>query len=185
MSIQRLITAAVAVCCTLWLAGCADSKSPVVPSALGHVQGVEAENTAIFRDIPYAAPPIANLRWRAPQPPEPWKNVLDVSEYGPACWQITNTGNSAFLTMLTEGSGMSGFGQWVVRTFAGFADMLEMMNWLNTCRATGATSQRPVIRMAKIYLLGLLLMLSSPKKWRLVMSAVTAGPLHAPIVMRL
>jgi hypothetical protein len=52
MSIQRLITAAVAVCCTLWLAGCADSKSPVVSTAFGPVQGVEADNTAIFRDIP-------------------------------------------------------------------------------------------------------------------------------------
>ncbi len=111
------------VCYSLWLAGCADSKSPVITTSYGPVQGISLDNTAMFRDIPYAAPPVAELRWRAPQPPQPWQDVLDVSEYGPACWQITDTGNSEFLTMLTEGSGMSGIGQWAVKSFAGFADL--------------------------------------------------------------
>lgn len=118
------VTALLAVtCCALWLGGCADSKTTVITTTYGPVQGIELDETAVFRDIPYAAPPVNDLRWRAPQPPEPWENVLPVTEYGPACWQITDTGNSEFLTMLTEGSGMSSFGQWAVTTFAGFADL--------------------------------------------------------------
>lgn len=119
----RVPTLLAVACCALWLAGCADAKTTVITTTYGPVQGIELDETAVFRDIPYAAPPVNDLRWRAPQPPEPWEHVLQVAEYGPACWQITDTGNSEFLTMLTEGSGMSSFGQWVVTTFAGFADL--------------------------------------------------------------
>ena len=123
MAAKLSIIAVAAACCSFWLAGCADSKSPVITTSYGPVQGIRVDNTAMFRDIPYAAPPIAELRWRAPQPPQPWQEVLDVSQYGPACWQITDTGNSEFLAMLTEGSGMSSIGQFIVKRFAGFADL--------------------------------------------------------------
>src|SRR4029077_11927305 len=41
----------------------------------GVVEGEEAGGLAIFRGIPYAAPPVGALRWLAPQPPEPWSGV--------------------------------------------------------------------------------------------------------------
>ena len=123
MFIKQVLRLSVLVCTALGLAGCGDSRSSIVATTYGPVQGVEIDNTEIFRDIPYAAPPTADLRWRAPQPPQPWTQVLDVSAYRPMCWQVTESGNSEFLTLLTEGSGMSGFGQWAVKTFAGFADM--------------------------------------------------------------
>lgn len=136
------------VCWALCLAGCADSKSRVVTTSYGPVQGVAVDNTEIFRDIPYAAPPIADLRWRAPQPPQPWSEVLDVSAYRPICWQVTDSGNSEFLTLLTEGSGMSGVGKWAVNTFAGFADMpvdedCLTLNVVSPTRA--ATEKLPVM----------------------------------------
>ena len=123
MFIKQVLRLSLLVCTALGLAGCGDSRSSIVATTYGPVQGVEIDNTEIFRDIPYAAPPTADLRWRAPQPPQPWTEVLDVSAYRPMCWQVTESGNSEFLTLLTEGSGMSGFGQWAVKTFAGFADM--------------------------------------------------------------
>lgn len=83
MSIQRLITAAVAVCCTLWLAGCADSKSPVVSTAFGPVQGVEADNTAIFRDTPYT------LRRQSQTCAGVRRSPLSL---GKTCWTSLNTG---------------------------------------------------------------------------------------------
>src|SRR5438067_4552398 len=41
----------------------------------------------IFRGIPFAAPPVRALRWRAPQPVKPWKGVRKAAEFGPRCMQ--------------------------------------------------------------------------------------------------
>jgi para-nitrobenzyl esterase len=40
-----------------------------------------------FRGIPFAAPPVGPLRWRAPQPVAPWTDVRDASRFGPRCMQ--------------------------------------------------------------------------------------------------
>jgi para-nitrobenzyl esterase len=41
----------------------------------------------VYRGIPFAAPPVGNLRWRAPQPPASWQGVREANEFSKACWQ--------------------------------------------------------------------------------------------------
>jgi para-nitrobenzyl esterase len=41
----------------------------------------------VYRGIPYAAPPVGELRWKAPQPPASWKGVRQATEFSNACWQ--------------------------------------------------------------------------------------------------
>ncbi|XP_073955396.1 juvenile hormone esterase-like [Choristoneura fumiferana] len=41
-----------------------------------------------FKGIPYAAPPVGDLRFKAPQPPAPWEGVRSAKEFGPICYQI-------------------------------------------------------------------------------------------------
>ncbi len=54
----------------------------------GQVSGVELDgNVTVFRGIPFAAPPVGDLRWRAPQPPVPWQGVRVAETFGPACMQ--------------------------------------------------------------------------------------------------
>jgi para-nitrobenzyl esterase len=55
----------------------------------GKVEGKLAADgkVRVFLGIPYAAPPVGNLRWRAPQPPAKWKDVKSVTAYGPRCMQ--------------------------------------------------------------------------------------------------
>lgn len=53
----------------------------------GDVEGVlDGTDLAVYKAIPYAAPPVGELRWKAPQPAKPWKGVLkaeDVAKWPP------------------------------------------------------------------------------------------------------
>jgi len=55
----------------------------------GIVEGLNAATPGVrvFRGIPFAAPPIGELRWKAPQPVRPWKGVVKATEFGPRCMQ--------------------------------------------------------------------------------------------------
>jgi len=61
---------------------------PVVETTLGEVRGVIEDGVAVYRGIPYAAPPVGELRWRAPQPARGWEGTLDAADYGPVCPQM-------------------------------------------------------------------------------------------------
>jgi len=58
-----------------------------VPTTEGPVVGVRGEAATTWKGIPYAAPPVGPLRWRAPQVPAVREMPLDASELGPACPQ--------------------------------------------------------------------------------------------------
>src|SRR5947209_1434985 len=58
-----------------------------VTTAQGQVYGLVQAGVASFRGIPYAAPPIGDLRWRPPQPAVSRPEILLAREYGPPCLQ--------------------------------------------------------------------------------------------------
>jgi len=53
----------------------------------GSVQGTSAKDPSVrvFRGIPFAAPPVGDLRWKDPQPPAKWEGVRMATEFGPVC----------------------------------------------------------------------------------------------------
>jgi para-nitrobenzyl esterase len=53
----------------------------------GQLQGVVADGVASFKGIPFAAPPVSDLRWKAPQPAKPWTGVRKADTYAPGCMQ--------------------------------------------------------------------------------------------------
>ena len=61
---------------------------PVATQA-GLVSGVPARDPTItvYKGIPFAAPPVGDLRWKAPQPPLPWAGVRKADQFGPSCPQ--------------------------------------------------------------------------------------------------
>jgi para-nitrobenzyl esterase len=67
----------------------------IVKTESGLVSGIPGIDTSImvFKGIPFAAPPVGDLRWKAPQPPIPWKGVRMANEYCKPCIQNLTLSN--------------------------------------------------------------------------------------------
>ncbi len=62
----------------------------------GEVQGIVTESISIFKGIPFAAPPVGDLRWKAPAPVQAWTGIKKADAFGPACMQASGAmGNTA------------------------------------------------------------------------------------------
>ena len=53
------------------------AQTPVLSVEGGQIQGVRGEvpGVSIYKGIPYAAPPVGDLRWKKPQPVVPWEGI--------------------------------------------------------------------------------------------------------------
>ena len=61
--------------------------APRVTIDTGTLEGLDTAGVVVFRGIPYAAPPVEQLRWKPPQPPKNWSGVRDASKLGHNCQQ--------------------------------------------------------------------------------------------------
>lgn len=94
MAKLRELVSTTAFAAALALGGCGGSDDPsndgLVSVSYGDLQGVDdsaTTGTLAWKGIPYAKPPVGELRWRAPVAPEPWKGVRDATKFGQACLQ--------------------------------------------------------------------------------------------------
>ena len=53
----------------------------------GLVQGVQQGDLTVYKGLPFAAPPLGNMRWRAPQPVQAWSGVKLLNHFAPRCMQ--------------------------------------------------------------------------------------------------
>ena len=60
---------------------------PVVRTDAGQVSGKANSEIDSFLGIPFAQPPVGQLRWRAPQPVTPWQGVRPAEKFGKSCVQ--------------------------------------------------------------------------------------------------
>ncbi len=66
-------------------------NDPVVAVSTGRLRGSLTPNgVAVFKNIPFAQPPVGDLRWRAPLPAKAWTGVRDGTAFGPMCHQTGN-----------------------------------------------------------------------------------------------
>lgn len=91
----------------------------------GKVAGVpgRSSDVTVFRGIPYAAPPVGDLRWRAPQPPARWEGVRLADRFGPVSPQPVTPAIQALGLDMSE-------------------DCLHLNIWTG---ATSAEERRPVL----------------------------------------
>lgn len=84
--VPKLISAVVALSFASGPAAATATAGPIVTQE-GLVEGVEEDGVRVFKGIPFAAPPVGDLRWRAPAPPAPWPGVLKADRFSPICVQ--------------------------------------------------------------------------------------------------
>jgi len=63
--------------------GCSQKQPKPVKVEEGLLQGMYEDDLTIYKGVPFAAPPVGDLRWRAPQPAEKWEGVRMATEFAP------------------------------------------------------------------------------------------------------
>ena len=76
-----------------------ETGGPVVHTPFGALEGIwsdEAAGVSVFRGVPFAQPPVGDLRWRPPVALDAWDGIRAATEFGSACWQARNPDNSPY-----------------------------------------------------------------------------------------
>ncbi len=125
------------------LAGCAGvGRQPAAPelreTRYGLVRGVNdsaASGTYVWKGIPFARPPVGDLRWQPPQAPEAWQGERDATRFGQACLQIGRIYGPGANNRFDETIGQT------LNTPVGSEDCLTLNIW----RPANAQAQLPVL----------------------------------------
>jgi para-nitrobenzyl esterase len=81
---RMLRFAAVAACAAVWLE---IAMAAPVKTEGGLVEGIVADGLTVYKGIPFAAPPVGDLRWRAPQRAPKWQGARKADAFAPGCVQ--------------------------------------------------------------------------------------------------
>lgn len=127
--------AAAFACVSLAVAG---SGSVTVEG--GVISGSTVNGVRIFKGIPFAAPPVGDLRWKPPHPAEPWDGVRAADAFGAQCPQLPYPQDSPYYSPpRDEAEDCLYLNVW---TAASAGDRLPVMVWIHgggLTRGTGAT----------------------------------------------
>lgn len=87
---MKTIIFSITITVVVIMAGCSKLPPEQVKVEQGIVQGTIEDGLTVFKGIPFAAPPVGDLRWKAPQPAPKWEGVKVTTEYAPAAFQGGN-----------------------------------------------------------------------------------------------
>ncbi len=84
---NRIVKALIVATALTAIPAAAQNAGPTARTDSGSVRGQTAEGVESWKGIPFAAPPVGPLRWRAPQPAAKWTGVRDATQYSSDCMQ--------------------------------------------------------------------------------------------------
>ena len=94
----------------------------------------------VYAGIPYAAPPVGELRWREPQDPVPWEGVLRADTFAPMSMQVVNSNLYSSLAQII------GYHDYQISLHDNFRDAVsEDSLYLNIWKPAGEQEKLPVI----------------------------------------
>jgi para-nitrobenzyl esterase len=148
------------------------SETPQVRVRTGILQGVvdASSHVAVYKGIPYAKPPLGDLRWRPPAPALVWKGIRDAREFGHACLQPPSQPTSVYYGSMASMSEDC----LTLNVWAPFgARQLPVMVWIHGGSLVGGSSsesmydgikiaQQGIVFVSINYRLGLLGYLAHP-----------------------
>lgn len=76
------------ILCFAAAANCQDGPGPMVDTSSGRIVGLYTDQAKVFRSVPYARPPIGELRWKDPERVLPVPGILQTTEDPPGCPQV-------------------------------------------------------------------------------------------------
>lgn len=85
---RMMLTMAMAAILPWGAPAIAQGPAPIARTDRGAARGDIEDGVASWKGIPFAAPPVGPLRWRAPQPVAAWTGVRDATAYAPDCMQV-------------------------------------------------------------------------------------------------
>lgn len=144
----------IAAAAGLYACGGSDSvetPSVTVQTLQGPVQGVSTDNPAItnFKGIPYAAPPVGDLRWRAPQGYPIWSAVRLTDTFTPNCRQVAGT-EGGFFDRIIEGHGLGAIKNTLIKkVVAGMPKPVQSEDCLGLNIRTGNLNTDGSVKAAK------------------------------------
>lgn len=117
-------------------------ETEVVHTSLGDVTGIRTEDgqVEVFAGIPYAKPPVGELRWKEPQPVDPWEGVLKADHFAPMSMQTRN------LPIYNSLAQIIGYHDYEIRIGDEFREPVsEDSLYLNIWRPAGGGEKLPVL----------------------------------------
>lgn len=78
--------------------GASAQDAPQAQTGNGILEGINESGIKVFKGVPFAAPPVGNLRWAAPQPVQKWDGIRKADEFGPNPMQENVFGDMMFGT---------------------------------------------------------------------------------------
>jgi len=100
---------------------------PQITIPQGTLSGTTDGGISVFKNIPFAAPPVGDLRWRAPQSAPNWSGVRDAGKFGPICMQAPRPKGMAY-ERLPESEDCLSLNVWSPNTAPG--TKLPVMVWI-------------------------------------------------------
>jgi para-nitrobenzyl esterase len=151
---RKSLIAGILLAVLLSIAPFAQSQIQNVKITGGQLQGVIADGVASFKGIPFAAPPVGDLRWKAPEPSKAWTGIRKADAYATGCMQ-----DSSMAKMVGASVGVSEdclyLNVWTAATNAG--EKRPVMVWIHGGAFVGGMTGTPMFDGTKFAQKGVVL----------------------------